>query len=210
MKTPVIWKKMVIDGRRVVTSAEIREMAQILDKDEWRSLDYLQKQGYIDRILKGIFYVRSPEERERGFTQFSVYDMVAKALKTKGVKQWYFGLETALKFNNMTHEYFAINYVITGSYRTTKVIGILDTKFQFHKWKESHFKFGLVRKGGLRYSDPEKTVLDLAYRRHRKTKDSRYVAEPIVEYAEMLDRDKLEEYLGRYSLRFRNVVRIRL
>ncbi len=72
--------------------------------------------------------------------------MISKALKIKGVKHWYFGLETALKINNMTHEYFTMNFVITDSYRTTKIINILDTKFQFLKWSQKHFTFGIEQK----------------------------------------------------------------
>ncbi len=201
---------MVIDGRRIVTSAEIREMARNLGKNEWGSLDYLQKHGYIYRILKGIFYVRSPEERERGFFQLSVYEMVSKALKIKGVRNWYFGLETALKLNNMTHEYFTVNYVITDSYRTTKIIQILALKFRFFKWSEKHFKFGILKKNGLRYSDREKTVLDMINKRHRKNKDPTYVFSPLDEYIEVLDAKKLMKYLEHFSERFQRSCRRRI
>lgn len=210
MKTPLIWKKLVIDGRRMITSAEIKEMARQLGKDERGSLDYLQKHGYIYRILRGIFYVKSPEERERGFFHDSIYEMVSKALKMKGVEQWYFGLETALKLNNMTHEYFTVNYVITDSYRTTKVIQILDSKFQFLKWNKKHFKFGIKRRKGLRYSDREKTVLDLAYKKYRLSRDIDLVTFPLIEYIEALEKKKLMSYLGNYSRRFQQIVEVQL
>ena len=125
MKTTLIWKKMLINESKIVTSAEIRNLARDLNKDEWGSLDYLQKHGYIYRILRGIYYIKNADERERNFFEQSVFEMVSNALKLKGVKHWYFGLETALKLNEMTHEYFTINYVMTDSFRTTKVIDIL-------------------------------------------------------------------------------------
>ena len=119
MEAPLIWKKLVIDEKKIVTSEEILALAEMIGRDGWRSVKYLQTQGYILRILKGIFYVRGIEERERGGFDPSIYMMVATALRKKGVKNWYFGMESGLKFNMMTHEYFNTEYVIMGSYRTT-------------------------------------------------------------------------------------------
>ena len=136
--------------------------------------------------------------------------MVSNALDIKGVKHWYFGLETALKFNNMTHEYFTINYVITDSYRTTKVIHILNSNFEFLKWNEKHFTFGIVKNNRLRYSDREKTVLDLIYKRYRKNRDLDIVTSPLIEYIEILDRKKLMNYLENYSQRFNKIIGVRL
>jgi predicted transcriptional regulator of viral defense system len=203
MKTPLIWKKLIINERRIITSEEIRKLALDLNKKDWESLDYLQKHGYIYRIFRGIFYVKSPDERERGFFQHSVYEMISKALKEKGVKQWYLGLETALKINNMTHEYFTVNFVITNSYRTTKIINILDTKFQFLKWSQKHFTFGILHKNGLKYSDKEKTILDLIYKRYRKDHITKYTISPLHEYGDLLDKIKLKNYLVNYPDRFR-------
>ncbi|MCJ2556338.1 MAG: hypothetical protein LN415_04435 [Candidatus Thermoplasmatota archaeon] len=207
MKTPMIWKKLLIDGHKIATSTKIHELARRLEKGDVRSLRYLQEQGYISRILRGIYYVKSPDERERGFFQHSVYEMVSKALKAKGVKHWYFGLETALRLNGMTHEYFAVDYVITDSYRSTKVINILDTKFQFLKWSKRHFDFGIVRRDGLMCSDKEKTVLDLAYRRYRRGEGRLHAVNLIQEYMGMLDKWKFENCLDRYPQRFQKAVK---
>ncbi len=202
MKTPLIWKKLLVEGRKVVLSEDIHQLARRLDKGDRRSLFYLQEHGYITRILRGIYYVRSPDERERDFYKWSIYEMVAEALKIKGVKRWYFGLETALKFNGMTHEYFAVNYVITDSYWASKAISILDSKFQFYKWNAEHFKFGIIKKDKLRYSDKEKTILDLAYRAHRKKRRQSYVYNIIGEYCDSMDNHKLMDYFKHYPIRF--------
>lgn len=207
MKTSVIWKKFVVDAKKITTSDEILDMAKKLGKDYPRSLKYLQEHGYIFRILKGIFYVKSPEERERNFFECSIYEMVSKALNTKGVAHWYFGLETALKLNNMTHEYFAINYVITNSYRTTKVIQILGSSFQFFKWNKKYFTYGITRSNGLRYSDKEKTVLDMTYKRYRKSGTIDVVNSPLFEYIKILDKKKLMNYLENYSQRFQQTAK---
>ena len=206
MKIPIIWKKLLLEKRKIVLSREIRELAKKLNKNERWSVDYLQRHGYILRVFRGIYYIKSADERQMGTLDFSIYEIVAMALKEKGVKDWYFGLETALKLNNMTHEYFSVNFVITDSYRTSKIINILDTKFQFLKWIKRHFEFGIVKKNGLRYSDKEKTVLDIAYKRYRRGKEMTYVINIIQEYMDILDEQTLMKYLERYPQRFRKAI----
>ncbi len=205
MKTPIIWKKLLLEKRKIVLSKGIHELAKKLNKNERWSVDYLQRHGYIVRILRGFYYVKTPEERQLNKLDHSIYEIVAMALKEKGVRNWYFGLETALKLNNMTHEYYSVNYVITNSYETTKIIKILDTKFKFLRWNGKHFKFGIEKKGILRYSDKEKTVLDIAYQTYRnKTKDP-YILNLIREHSPLLDNDRLMEYFKHYSMRFQQL-----
>ncbi len=198
---------MLVDRRQIVSSEEIRDLAKEIGKSEWDSLSYLQRHGYILRILKGIFYVRSPNEIESEGYDHSIHELVAKALDFKGVKKWYFGLKSALKFNDMTHEYFNIEYVITDSYRTTKVIKILDYNFTFIKRGKNHFGFGINKKDSIYYSDPEKTVLDISYQRYLKDKESGYFFSPIKEYEDNLDTNKLSSYLEHYPKSFSEKVR---
>lgn len=206
MEARSIWKKLTIDNKRISTSEEIRDLARKLDKDPWRSLKYLQSQGYIVRILKGVFYVRSPKEREIGGVDPSIYDLVGMAMEVKDVKRWFFGLDSALKLNNMTHEFFNIEYVITDSFRTTKVIKIIDTNFKFIKRNEKCFKFGIVTSGNYRYSDPEKTVLDMAYERYLESKESSYFTEPIIEYYNIIDIEIIRSYIDNYSDNFKRLL----
>jgi predicted transcriptional regulator of viral defense system len=202
MKIPIIWKKLLLEKRRIVLSREIRDLAKKINKNERWSVDYLQRHGYIVRVFRGIYYIKSADERQMGTLDFSIYEIVAMALKEKGVKDWYFGLETALKLNNMTHEYYAVNYVITNTYKTTKIINILDTKIKFLKWNDKHFKFGIIKKGKLRYSDKEKTILDIAYRVYRKKSKHLYVYNIVGEYRNLIDNRKLMEYFEHYPIRF--------
>lgn len=202
MTTPIIWKKLIIEKQKITTSGRIKELAAKLDKDGVRSLRYLQEHGYIVRILRGYYYVKSPEERQLGKLDYSLFEIVAMALREKGVNDWYFGLETGLKLNNMTHEYYSINYVITSSYETTKVISILDTKFKFLKWNKKHFKFGIEKKGVLRYSDKEKTVLDMVYRTYRNKIKEHQIFNLVREHSPLLDNDKLKKYYTHYPMRF--------
>lgn len=207
IKASLIWKRLLIQNKKIVTSKEIEQLAEELDKNRKRSLYYLQEEGYIARILRGIFYVKSFSERQQKTFDPSIYEIVAGALEKKRVKKWYFGLETALKLNNLTHEYFTIDYVLTDSYRTTKVIKILDTRFQFLKRSKKYFHKGIIVTNGLRYSNPEKTVLDLAYQRHLDSKDSDLFLLPIKEYREKIDVEKAKDLLSMYSLSFQKKMR---
>jgi len=197
---------LIIEQKRIVTSGEIKRLARELGKDEDRSLYYLQEEGYIVRIFRGIFYVKTIDEREQGTIGTSIYNMVALALKEKGVNKWYFGLETALKMNDMTHEYFTIDYVLTDSYRTTRIIRIHDTRFQFYQRSVKQFQKGIIKKGLLRYSDRERTVLDLAYKRYIDTKDADYFLQSIKEYRNNIERRKVKKYLSIYPPSFHEKV----
>jgi len=203
MKTSVIWKKLLVESRKIVTSEEIQSLANKIGREKERSLYYLQEEGYIVRILRGIFYVKTIEEREKGIIKTSIYDLVALALRVKGVKNWYFGLETALKLNTMTHEYFMIDYVISDTFRTTKIIKIIDSSFKFIKRGSHHFKTGIIKEKMIRYSDPEKTVLDLSYRDYLRTKKENIYISPIIEFKDILDYKLVEEYLDSYPPGFR-------
>jgi predicted transcriptional regulator of viral defense system len=206
MRASIVWEKFLVDNRKIVTSGDIGEISEKISKDTDQVIDYLQHNGYIVRILKGIFYVKSLEERERKKYDNSLYEMVAMALQKKGVKNWYYALETALKLNTMTHEVYMIDYVITDSYRTTKVIKILDTSFKFIKRGKEHFRQGIIREKRLRYSDPEKTILDLAYRDYLKTKKENIFLPTIAEYKDSIDHDLVKNYLINYPPGFRNSV----
>ncbi|MCK5310160.1 MAG: hypothetical protein KAJ64_05885 [Thermoplasmata archaeon] len=202
MSATIIWKKLILEKNKVTTSQRINQLALNLGKNEERTLRYLQEHGYIIRVLRGYYYVKNPEEREMKKLEHSIYEIIAMALKVKGVKDWYYGLETALKMNNMTHEYFSIDYVVTNTYETTKVITIMDKKFKFLKWNKKHFQFGIKKKELIRYSDKEKTVLDMAYRTYRNKNKSPYVLSIVREQSPLLDENKINEYMKHYTIRF--------
>lgn len=208
----MIWKKLVLEGIKVVPSERIKELAVRTGKDEVRSVRYLQEHGYIYRILKGIFYIKGPEEIESRSFKYSIYEMVSEALRLKGVKNWYFGLETALKMNQMTHEYFTVNYVITDSFRTTKLIGILDSKFMFMKWSSrgdtDQWRKKVITGNAcsIYWSNKEKTVLDLSYKNYIDGKGRKQIIAPPLEYGDQLECTRLSSYLSTYPPKFQEMV----
>ena len=199
----IIWKKLLVEEKRIVSRQDIEPLCSTINKRYDRVIHYLQKQRLVVRIFREIFYVKDPGEMEQGFHRMTPYEMVANALPLKGVEKWYFGLETALKFNNMTHEYFSLNYVITDSYRTTKVIKIMDFDFKFIKWGSKRFGFGLKKKDTLIYSDREKTMIDMIYKRFAKRSpsnkvDREWVKSLMREYGGSLDKKKIDSYIEHY------------
>lgn len=210
MEASLIWKKLLLDGKKITTTGEIINLAKGIGRNGWRSVKYLQSQGYLTRILKGIFYIRDIDERERDGYDHSIFEMVALALKEKRTTNWYFSLETALKINNMTHEFFNIEYVFTDSFRTTKAIGIIDTNFIFIKRGKKHFTGGIVEDEMIKYSDPEKTVLDIAYNHYLKDEQSGYFFSPVREYIEEIDMSVLRKYLVAYPNTFQSDVEVLL
>jgi len=206
----MIWRKLTAEGSKIVTSSDVRVAAQGLGKDYVRSLRYLQEHNYLSRIFRGIFYVNSPTERESGIPEVSIFKIVAEALAMKSVKRWYIGLETALRINGLTHEYFTINYVVTDSYRTTKVIRIMDSKFQFLKWSPRHFETGITREFDIKFSDKEKTILDLVFKRYIETRDERIAISAYLEYERVLDKEMVRRYMAGYPLIVQRMVGDRL
>ncbi len=202
----MVWERLLVQKKKIVTSKEIRELAKEVSKDEDQLIDYLRRNEYLERILRGLFYVKSLDERKRHTYEHSIYERVAMALKEKGVKNWYYGLETALKLNLMTHEYYMIDYVITDSFRTTKVISIASQSFRFIKRGRKHFKEGITREKRIRYSTPEKTILDIAYRDYLKHKKEALYLGTIKEYRNKIDKTIARNILSPYPKRFRESV----
>ncbi len=205
MKASTVWEKLRIDDKEIVTSDEVKDLAEKIGKDREGTLYYLLEEDYLTRLFRGIFYVKSLEERKRGIEKYSIYELVGMALEEKEVERWYFGLETALKFNNMTHEYYNIDYALTDSYRSIKVIEIMDQKFKFFKRREKHFLHGVNTKENIKYSDPEKTVLDLIYRSYLD--DRIDYMQYLKEFDGYIDKKKIKKYLSDYSKSFREKVR---
>ena len=207
MESSLIWKKLNIQKERIVTSLEIKGLAKEIGNNEDRAIAYLQEEGYIVRILRGIFYVRTPDEKMRKGLDRSLFELVGMALVKKGVKEWYFGLDTALRLNGMTHEYHDITHVLTDSFRTTKPIMIGGSRFSFVRRNKRFFGFGMKEEKNYHYSDPERTILDLAYYAYLHGKVENRIKESLVEYGGDLNQERLCDYLHRYPKRYIRILK---
>ena len=161
-KSNFLLKKLKIDKKEYVTSEELKHYCKSMGLNYEITIRHLVTRGYLTRIFKGIFYVKTLDEVKLGMFKYRNPELVAKGLELKGIKNWYFGLYTALKFNNMTHESFSIDCVINDKLLRSKPINIAGYKYKFIKLSPKLMQFGIIE-DNLKYSDPEKTILDFIY-----------------------------------------------
>ncbi|MFH1721721.1 MAG: hypothetical protein ABH950_03855 [Candidatus Altiarchaeota archaeon] len=206
MKASDIWFRFVAQKKRIVSSEELRLLCQEIGRPYNQTVNYLQRRGYLVRVLRGWFYVKSPEEVKLKVLRENSMHLIAETLEKKGVKRWYFALESALKLNNMTHEYFTVGQVITDAYKTPRPIWVVDRKYTFLKWSRRLHGFGIMKTGKIPYSDPEKTILDLCYRGMNLKMDPKTVRDIFDEYEESLNHKRIQIYLKHYPKRLSHVV----
>lgn len=199
MKMSILLKKLRIENKEFVTSKELKLYCKSMKLDYANVIRYFISQGYLTRIFRGIFYVKTLEELKLGKNKYSHLELVAKGLELKNVKNWYFGLHTALKLNNMTHEYFAVEDVINDTLFRANPMNIAGYKFKFTRLSPLLVNFGLSKKDEIiRYSDPEKTVLDFIYIwKYNGVPNDRIILD-ISEWAKLGSKEKLMSYTKKY------------
>ena len=134
------------------------------DKEVLRRV--MLNKGYLITIFRGVYYLKSYEERKFNSLKYSSYELLALGLGKKGIK-WYFGLNSALKFLGLTHEVFPLNIIINDKFNRTKLMKIAGSSFFFIKLKPSLFfdikKIKTNNNILLYHSSLEKTLLDMIY-----------------------------------------------
>jgi len=196
-KTSLLLKKLRMDEKEFVTSEELKGYCKSMDLSYEKSIKYFVYRGYLTRIFKGIFYVKPLDEVKMGKSKYSHLELVAKGLDLKGVKNWYFGLYTALKLNNMTHEHFAVEYVVNDELFRPKPMSIAGYKFRFIKLAPRLLKFGII-KNTIRYSDAEKTILDFIYTWRYNGVPKEKIILDVSEWAKDLSDEKIRKYVINY------------
>jgi len=192
-------RKVWMDKKEFVTAEELKTYCRSMRMDYATVVSYFVKRKYFVRVLRGIFYVKSLEEAKLGRSRYNHLELVARGLELKKVSSWYFGLHTALKLNNMTHETFAVEDVINDKLFRANPFTIAGYKFKFSKLSSALLGFG-IKKGnyGVRYSDPEKTILDFIYVwRYNGIPEEKIVAD-VSGWARGASRGKLRVYAKKY------------
>lgn len=205
MSLKLITKKLGIEKKRFITRNEIRSFCKELNMDYYTAIRYLLTNNYLIRILRGIFYVSSIEERKMKKISINHLEAIKEALRIKGVKNWYFGLETALKLNNVTHEYYPVTYVLNDSIFRTNLIKILNHKVKFIKLNRTLFGFGII-KNDLNYSDTEKTILDMIYLRKYNSMPDEEIKNEIIDIIKYCSKSILKEYSKHYPKTVQKVI----
>jgi predicted transcriptional regulator of viral defense system len=188
-----------MDKKEFVTAEELERYCKSLRMDYTAVVSYFVKRKYFVRILRGIFYVKSLEEAKLGRSRYNHLELVARGMELKNVKRWYFGLHTALKLNNMTHETFAVEDVVNDKLFRANPIAIAGYKFKFSRLSPSLLGFGIRKAGnGVRYSDPEKTLLDFIYLwRYNGIPEEKIVAD-VSGWEKGASKEKLMAYAKKY------------
>jgi len=158
-----VLKKIRQDNKEFVSSEELQNYSKDLYFNHRTIGDYLLTRGYILNVLDNIYYVKTEEEILQNKLKYSLLELVGKGLNIKKVKNWYYGLYTALKINHVEYEHDnEFFYLINDQILKPKPTKILGKKFRFLTFKNALFNFGII-KNKIKYSDHEKTILDLIY-----------------------------------------------
>lgn len=198
MRMNVLLSKLRMEKREFVTSKELETYCKSMRLQYETVIRYFASRGYLVRIFRGIFYVKSVEEYELGRSRYNHLELVARGLELKKVRNWYFGVHTALKLNNMTHEHFAVEDVVSDVLFRANPVTIAGHKFKFVKLLPSLVTFGVKKGNDTRYSDPEKTILDFIYLwRYRGVPEGKIVGD-VSEYARNISKDRLRRYAKKY------------
>ena len=197
MSYKLLVKKLMIESKKLVTREEIKEYSSYLKISYESAIGHLLSNRYLDRIFRGIFYVNDANERQLGKSKMTFYEILKEALKIKGVEKWYFGLETALKFNNLTHEYFTIDFIISDKLKRPNPMKIRGHKVRFISVKKDLLLFG-IKKSSIPYSDTEKTVLDIIYLGNYNGLTGLQIKNKIIDYLPSCNKNKLSNYAKKY------------
>ena len=197
VKSSFLLKKFSIDKKEFITSEELKRYCKSMGLNYEITIRHLVSRGYLIRIFKGIFYIKTLDEAKLGKSKYNPMELVAEGLKLKSVKNWYFGLYTALKFNNMTHETFTIDYVINDKLLRSNPINIAGSKYRFIKLAPRLLEFGIIE-DNLRYSDPEKTILDFIYTWRYNGVPKEKIAVDVLEWAKDISEEKTRKYAVNY------------
>lgn len=198
MKYSLFVRKLLRRKERFISREELKEECAKLKMPYVKAIRYLYLYKYILRIVRGFFYIPTVEERKYHTGKPDFFGAIVRAMEYKKARNWYFGLETAIKMNAITHEYFTIDYVVSDTIFRAKPMLILDHRVKFVKLNKNLFGFG-INKGPVPFSDLEKTILDLIHLKKHAGRPDKAIRDYLIEWADEADRNKLEKYSKHYS-----------
>src|SRR3989338_8280978 len=197
MTLRILVKKLELLRRKFITREELKSYCKGLKLDYYISIMYLTSNNYLVRILRGIFYVKSIEERKLNKMDISFEGAISETLKIKGVKSWYFGLESAIKLNNLTHEHFAVETIVSDKISRPNTFKIMGRSVRFVKLNKKLLGFGVIS-NKFNYSDAEKTVLDFVYLGKYNGNQDESIKNKVADYIVSCKKPKLREYAENY------------
>ncbi len=207
MKYGLLVKKLNMIDKKIITSGELKSYCSILKITYLDAIKYLIRYKYLHRIMRGIFYNPSIHERKMGEFDMTYREAIIKALEIKGVKNWYFGLESAIKLNNLTHEFFVVDYILNDTISRTKSLEVFGNKVKFVKVKPKLCKFGMKKTNYMKFSNIEKTILDFIYLFKYRGFEDPLIKSKIIDYVDIASKEKLLSYAKHYNKTVEEFVR---
>lgn len=191
-------------GGKVITKEELKTICSRFGADVDYLIHHLISYGYVIRILRGVYYVKSVEEFKLK-KALKPLEIIGLGLNKLGVK-WYYGLFTALRLNALTHEYFARIFILNDKIYRSKTVKIYGEDVEFIKIKPRLTEFGVIDREKIKYSDVEKTLLDFLYLSRYNPELRTTAGNILTEYWDRVDKEKIKEYLAYYPVSLRKVL----
>lgn len=183
-------------GGKAATKDEIAKICESFGANVDSTINFMISYGYFVRILRGLFYVKTIEEFGLKKSK-DILEVVSLGMNRLGVK-WYFGLHTSLRLNGLTHEFSDTVFVMNDKVYRSKEIHVRGQKVKFIKLVSRLFDFGIVTKNNMKFSDVEKTLLDLVYiSRYRSVPETKALS-TIEDYRANAETKKIKAYLKFY------------
>ena len=202
-----VLKKIRQDNKELITSEELKKYCEELYFNYRTISNYLISRKFLIKILDGIYYVKTADEMSLDKLKLSSLELLAKALELKDVHNWYFGLYTALKLNEIDyHHQNKYCYLINNRILKNKPIKVLGKKYRFFRFQDALFNFGIIN-GKVKYSDLEKTILDLLYLWEYKHRNENRI---LIELSKLLDgtsKEKILDYSQYYPYSNQNILK---
>ena len=199
MKYALMVEKLNMTDENIITSKNVKSYCSILKMSYSDAITYLTRHKYLIVILKGIFYNPSVAERKNKSYDISYRDAIIKALKIKGVNNWYFGLETAIKLNNLSHEFFVADVILNDKIARVNPLEVFGNKIKLVKIKPKLFSFGIKKIKAFKFSDIEKTILDIIYLKRYNGLDDKTIKNHVLPYLRICSKSKLKKYSMNYN-----------
>jgi len=200
----LVWSALSSKGR-VTDAKSIRSLAARAELNPDHTIRALRRENRIEPLFKGYYLVKKPDEVLLHRSP-SVLDLFAFGAEAKGIGTWYFALDTALRLNGMSHEHSHVEHVVSDAFHRPTGVPIGGRRFVIHKWRPELARFGLRKHGRYFFSDPEKTVLDLAYADDAAMKHGKAPRFVWKEHVGKVDAGRLEAYAVHYPVSVRELV----
>lgn len=152
-------------GLRCVSSKDMAEVCNYFGFSPSNIRTILIRKGaLVPLFFKGIFYVRNSSELLTNTLPSDPLIIAALACNKRLDKNWYFGLHTSLKLNDLAGVQTPQKiFIITKKQLIPRIRKIGSMEFVFSQIKGISFTNGIIKKNELRYSNPVRTALDFLH-----------------------------------------------